>query len=57
MATGLYRRDDGWVRVEYEKHATAIPKSTYETQGYQPHYSKLPSEAEYHAGARKEKDS
>jgi hypothetical protein len=56
MANGLYRRDDGWVRVEYEKHATAIPRSTYEAQGYRPEYVKLPSEAEYRANLNREKE-
>ena len=57
MARGLYRRDDGWVRVEYEKHATAIPRSTYEAQGYQPEYLKLPSETEYRTALNHEKES
>jgi hypothetical protein len=56
MANGLYRRDDGWVRVEYEKHATAIPRSTYEAQGYRPEYVKLPSETEYRANLNREKE-
>lgn len=56
MATGLYRRNDGWVRVEYEKHATVIPKSTYEAQGYRPEYYKLPSETEYRAAIMRERE-
>lgn len=47
MATGMYRRSDGFVQVDYDGTSIPISQSKYEENGYRPDFDKLPPEAEY----------
>ena len=46
MPTGLFRTNDGEVRVDYDGTSIPIPRSKYEENGYQPDFNALPSEAD-----------
>jgi hypothetical protein len=47
MATGMYRRSDGFAQVDYDGTSIPISRSKYEENGYKPDFDKLPPEAEY----------
>ncbi len=47
MATGMYRRSDGFAQVDYDGSSIPISRSKYEENGYKPEFDKLPSEADY----------
>jgi hypothetical protein len=49
MATGIFRRADGSVQVDYDGSNIPISRSKYEANGYKPDFDKLPLEAEYWA--------
>ena len=53
MPTGLFRTTDQSVQVEYDGVSIPIPRSTYEKNGYQPDFDKLPLEDEYKAAQEK----
>jgi len=53
MPTWSFRTIDQSVQVEYDKVSIPIPKSTYEKNGYEPDFDKLPLEEEYRAAQEK----
>ena len=53
MARGLYRDQQGWVMVEYDKHQASIPHDRYVANGYQPPYDELPTQEKYNHAQQK----
>lgn len=53
MPTGLFKTPDQSAQVEYDGVSIPIPRSTYEKNGYQPDFDKLPLEDEYKAAQEK----
>ncbi len=49
VAGGLYRREDGWVQVDYGSRHAPLPRDLYDDKGYEPPYAQLLLEAEYQA--------
>ena len=47
MATGMYRRSDGFAQVDYDGIVFLVSRAKYEENGYKPDFDKLPLEAEY----------
>jgi hypothetical protein len=54
MPTGLFKRTDGGVQVDYDKVSIPVPKARYDAAGYKPDFDKLPLEAEYRAAKEKQ---
>jgi hypothetical protein len=50
---GLYRDSDGWVMVQYDRHASLIERDRYVANGYAPPYDKLPTLDQYNDAATK----
>jgi hypothetical protein len=47
MATGIYRRTDGFAQVDYDGTSIPVSRAKYEENAYKPDFDKLPPEAEY----------
>ena len=57
MPVGMFRSEEGWVRVDYGTGGSIpITRSKYEENKYKPDFDKLPSEAEYWAAEKKKED-
>ena len=56
MPVGMFRSEEGWVQVDYGTGSIPIPRSKYEENKYKPDYDQLPSEAEYRAAQKKNKE-
>ena len=55
MATGMYRRSDGFAQVDYDGSSIPVSRSKYEENGYKPEFDKLPLEADYLASQEQAK--
>jgi hypothetical protein len=55
MATGMYRRSDGFAQVDYDGSSIPVSRSKYEENGYKPEFDKLPQEADYLASQEQAK--